>query len=67
LTKLQKWLLRRIARRVVIQGSHKRRIIEFYSILIEAAREEFVEDNKPTLDGFLEECHSEALNGRNNL
>lgn len=61
MTDFQKWLLRKIASKVVLQGDHRRRIIEFYGILINAARKEFTEDNKPTLDGFLEECHKEAL------
>jgi hypothetical protein len=29
----------------------------------EAAESEFMEDNKPTLDAFLGECHSEANDG----
>ncbi len=61
MTKLQVWLLKKIVKQVVIQGYHKRRIIEFYGILVDAARNEFTEDNKPTLDCFLKECHQEAL------
>lgn len=53
--------LRRIAKLTVIQGNHRQRIIGFYGILIKAAREEFTEDNKATLDDFLRECHEEAL------
>jgi hypothetical protein len=60
-TDFQKWLLRKIARKVVIQGDHRRRIIEFYGVLISEARREFPEDSRPTLDGFLERCHQEAL------
>lgn len=62
LNNFKKWLLIKIAKKTVIQGAHRRRIIEFYSVLVEAAREEFTEDNKPTLDDFLEECFQEALN-----
>jgi len=61
MTNFQKWLLRKIASRIVIQGNHRRRIIEFYGILIDEARKEFIEDNKPTLDNFLRECHQESL------
>ena len=61
MTRFQKWILLKIVKKVVIQGDHRRRIIEFYSFLIDAARREFTEDNKPTLNNFLEECHREAL------
>jgi hypothetical protein len=61
MTKFQKWLLGIIAKKAVVQGDHKRRIIEFYGVLIDAAREEFSEYNKPTLDDFLQECHQKAL------
>lgn len=61
--RIQKWLLKKIAGNIVIQSQHhKRNITEFYSILVEAARKEFREDNKITLDDFLKECHQEALN-----
>lgn len=50
------------AKKTVIQGGHRDRIIGFYAALIDAARDEFSEDNKPTLDAFLEDCHKKALN-----
>ena len=62
MNKLQKWILVKIARKIVIQGNHRRQIVEFYRILIDAARNEFTEDTKPTLDCFLEDRHKEALN-----
>ncbi len=62
MTRFQRYILKRIAASVVKQGWHRKRIIEFYHILIEAARKEFTEDNEPTLDSFLTECHQEALN-----
>lgn len=61
MNKFQRWLLQRIARTVVVQGNHKNRIIEFYKILMDAAQNEFTEDNKLTLDDFLEDCHTRAL------
>ena len=64
MTDFQKWLLRRMARKIVIQGNHRSRIIEFYRILLYAARTEFREDNDVTLNDFLEECHKEASNKR---
>lgn len=59
--KLHRWLLKRIAKEVVIQGDHQHNITEYYGILVDAARIEFSEDNKPTLDYFLKECHEESL------
>ncbi len=61
MTNLQKWMLRKIAGKVVLQGTHRQRIIEFYRIFIDEARKQFNEDNKRTLDSFLEECLKEAL------
>lgn len=54
-------LLRWICRKLVIQGpAHRANIIAYYRIMREAAEQEFSEDNKPTLDAFLRECHDEA-------
>lgn len=62
MTKLQKYILKKIAEKIVIQGHHhKENMIEYYRILTEAARVEFTEDNKITLDIFLEECFAESL------
>ena len=61
LERLVRLLLRWICRKLAKQGSlHRPRIIDYYRIMREAAESEFTEDNKPTLDAFLEECHSEA-------
>ena len=61
LDRLVRLLLRWICRKLVKQGSlHKPRIVAYYRIMREAAESEFTEDNKPTLDAFLGECHSEA-------
>lgn len=60
---IEKWLLIKLLKRIVRQGNHRRRIIDFYRLLVFAARREFTEDNKPTLDGFLKDCNDEALEG----
>ena len=57
----ERWVLRRIAKRAVIQGNHKSRIMEYYQIIIRAAKNEFTEDNNATLNGFLRECHTQAF------
>lgn len=55
-----KYLLRKICKRVVIQGNHKESITLYYSILKEEASKVFTEDNEPTLQAFLEECHKNS-------
>lgn len=61
LSRSECWILNKIMKKVVAQGDHEKKIVAFYSLFIIAAREEFSEDNKATLDSFLEECHSESL------
>lgn len=53
-------VLKNICKRIVKQGPlHQARITAYYKIMREAAEKEFTEDNKPTLDAFLQECFSE--------
>jgi hypothetical protein len=54
-------LLYRIIRREVIQGDHKHKIEKMFSLIVDAARDEFTEDNKLTLDCFLSECFKNSL------
>ena len=62
ITKLQIIILKWIAKKIVIQSHHHREnIIVYYEILTEAARGQFTEDNKLTLDSFLYECHKQSL------
>lgn len=57
ITKFETWVLKRIAKRIVTQGFyHTENIETYYGIIKEAAEIQFTEDNKPTLDGFLEDC-----------
>jgi len=59
-------ILREICKRLVTQGPlHQARITGYYQIMYEAARQEFCEDNKPTLDGFLGECFKQKVRFRN--
>lgn len=59
--KLELWFMLRIIKREVIQGGHRRKIFNLYAMIVDAARQEFTEDNKASLDGFLKEIHQEAL------
>lgn len=55
------YVLTGICRRLVRQGStHRQNIAEYYRIMRNAAEKEFKEDNKPTLDAFLQECFDES-------
>ena len=54
-------ILRMICERLVEQGPmHQKRITAYYRIMREAARKEFYEDDRPTLEAFLAECHADA-------
>lgn len=49
--------LRKIARRITIQSrEHQNNITEYFRVMMEAARQEFCEDDRPTLEAFLREC-----------
>ncbi len=61
MNRFERWFLKRLCRKIVTQGDHKRRIIEHYKILMEAAKEEFTEENKYGLDSFMQECFEKAL------
>lgn len=61
LDRLVSLILRKLCGKLVVQGHcHKAYITEYYRIMREAAEREFTEDNKPTLDAFLQECFDEA-------
>ncbi len=59
LDKKDRRALQTICQKLVKQGHlHKARITAYYKIMREAAEKEFKEDNKPTLEAFLQECFS---------
>lgn len=48
------WLFRRIVRKQVIQDyDHEKKIQEMYQIIREEVRNEFTEDNEPTISDLL--------------
>jgi hypothetical protein len=62
ISKLHIKILTWIAKKIVIQSyNHKDNIIMYYKIIAQAATDEFMEDNKVTLHGFLSECHEISL------
>ena len=59
---LERLLLKRLCEKLVVQGFyHEQKITEYYKVMYEAAKNEFFEDNKPTLDSFLVECNKTAM------
>lgn len=67
MTTLERWLLKRIAKRLVIQSNrHERNITEYYQIIRDAAGIEFYEDNNQTLDDFMLECFNKTRKANNN-
>jgi len=62
MTRFERWMLKRITKRIVIQShEHRNNIIEYYDIMYDAAKKEFYEDNYTTLNCFLEECHRKSM------
>lgn len=57
MTWFQRWMLKRICRRLVVQGpDHQKNISEYYQIMDQAAKEQFTEDTIPGLRSFLHDC-----------
>lgn len=62
MTKFEQWFLRRVIRKEVRQGyDHALRITLLYTMIREAAEQEFSEDNVPTLNDFLTERFTYSL------
>ena len=53
--------MNRIIKRQVRQGEHFVKIVELYSLVASAAREEFTEDTQLILTQFLNSAHEEAI------
>jgi hypothetical protein len=62
MTRLERWLIKRIIRKEVVQGyDHPARIAALFGLVIEAARDEFTEDNHATSRAYLSEWFEHAL------
>jgi len=60
MTKFYEFILRHICKHIVKQGYyHQYNIKKYYQIMRDAAKNEFREDNLPTLEDFLFECWNE--------
>jgi hypothetical protein len=58
----EKWMLKRIAKKAVLQSyDHKKNIETYYQVIVDAAKKEFNEDNEVTICGLLSDCHKKSL------
>lgn len=61
LNRFEKWMLDRILKKIIRQEcQHQKNITALYRTIYTQARKTFYEDNKPTLDGFLDECYEDS-------
>lgn len=62
MSKFERWFLNRVFRKQVRQGfDHDKNITELYTMIREAAEQEFYEDNIPTLNHSLTEWFQNSL------
>ena len=63
MTKLQRIILKYIAKQLVVQSyTHMFNVIQYYDIIKEAAQDAFTENNRPTTNAFLTDCFNTSLN-----
>lgn len=61
----ERWHFKNHIRKQIIQGPHHTRNLEnIYRDIHSAMKNEFYEDNKPTLDGFMRGCFESALKSK---
>jgi hypothetical protein len=58
----EKWILKGIAKKLVKQGGQDLKVQTYYSYIISAAKNEYIEDNDTSLRSYLEEMHSIECN-----
>ena len=61
MNRFERWFLKRIIARQVVQGDHFKRIEDLYSMIAVACREEFYEDNNVTVGEFCNERFQKSL------
>lgn len=64
LSRFDRWMLKRIAKRACKQGNQFDGLELTYKIIHDEAKAEFTEDNIPTLHAFLKERFNRALDLR---
>jgi len=53
--------LQKLAKKAVLQGQHKNRIIDYYTTLALEFHDQFTEDNLATMKSFLKECFNASM------
>ena len=62
ITRFERWMLKRIFKRIVIQSEHhQNNITETFQMMRDACNEQFTEDNAPTMDAFMLDCIEPTL------
>lgn len=61
MNKFTRWYLEKICKEGVC-GCHKYFIVSYFKIMVDAARNRFTEDNKPTFEAYMKECLEETMN-----
>lgn len=61
LNKFEKWLLRRLLKKIMIQGDQTTKVVSLFTEIRKAAENEFSEDNDVTLRSWLLECFNHAV------
>ena len=58
----ERWVMLRVIRRQVRQGyDHPQRIAQLYAMINQACRDEFTEDNEPTIRSALRDWFEDSL------
>lgn len=61
MNKFERWFLQKILRKQIAQGyCQTENIVELYSMIREATKKEFYEDNDVTISAYLQECFAES-------
>lgn len=62
MNRFYRWILKKICKRLVVQGhGHEENIIQYFVIMNNAAEKQFTEDSKSALFAFIEKCHKDSL------
>lgn len=65
LNRFERWLLKGLIQKIVRQDTHHQQAITgLYQSIYDQARKTFYEDNKATLDDFLDECYEDGKQRR---
>ena len=64
LNRFEKWMFKRIIKKLVKQGNHRRNVTEAIGLLAREFKLVFTEDTPPSQNAFLQGCLDDALKTR---